>query len=101
MAKKSMIAREVKRVKLMKRHATRRAELRNRMGDQNLSYDERWETMIALQKLPRDSSPSRRRNRCAVTGRPRGFYRNFGLGRNKLRDVVMRGEVPGVTKSSW
>ena len=101
MAKKSVIARQRKRELLVAKYAQRRQELKRKVSDETLSYDERWDAMMALQKLPRDSSPSRLRNRCALTGRPRGYYRKFGLGRNKLREVVMRGEAPGVVKASW
>ncbi len=101
MAKKSMLAREVKRVKLAKKYATRRAQLKQRVIDPYLSHAERMEAMMNLQKLPRDSNPNRQRNRCNLTGRPRGYYRRFGLGRNKLREIVMKGEAPGVTKASW
>lgn len=101
MAKKSMIARDKKRAGLVAKYAARRAELRDRAKDGALSEEERMYAQIALQKLPRDSSPSRRRNRCRLTGRPRGCYRKFGLARNKLRDLMMRGEVPGVVKASW
>lgn len=101
MAKKSMIAREVKRSKQALRCAGRRAELKARILDEDLSEDERWQAAMDLQKLPRDSSVTRQRNRCALTGRPRGFYRKFGLARNKLRETIMRGEAPGVVKASW
>lgn len=101
MAKKSMIAREKQREKLIRRYRVRRAELRDRVSDQTLPEEERWEAMMQLQRLPRDSSPSRYRNRCSMTGRPRGYYRRFGLSRNVLREVIMRGEAPGVVKSSW
>lgn len=101
MAKKSMVARERQREKLIRRHRARRAELKARVSDQSLPEEERWLAMMQLQKLPRDSSPSRYRNRCAMTGRPRGYYRRFGLSRNILREVIMRGEAPGVVKSSW
>lgn len=101
MAKKSVIARENKRKKLIASMAEKRATLKLRIIDPSESVEARWEAMLALQKLPRDSSSSRGRNRCALTGRPRGYYRNFGLCRNKLREVVMRGEAPGVTKASW
>ena len=101
MAKKSMIARDVKRRKAATRYAGRRAELKARIGNTQLSDEERHEAQIALQKLPRNASPSRVRNRCQLTGRPRGYYRKFGLSRNKLREVMMRGEVPGVVKASW
>ncbi|MFQ6023360.1 MAG: 30S ribosomal protein S14 [Acidiferrobacterales bacterium] len=101
MAKKSMIARDKRRTALVAKYAKRRAELRAKMKNLTLSEDERMQVQIALQKLPRDSSASRRRNRCRLTGRPRGYYRKFGLARNKLRDLMMRGEVPGVVKASW
>lgn len=101
MAKKSMLAREKKRAKLVQRYAAKRAALRAVAADPDATYDERWEAMIALQKLPRDGSPSRRRNRCALTGRPRGYYRRFDLSRNKLREIIMTGDAPGVVKSSW
>ena len=101
MAKKSVIARELKRKKLVANMADKRATLKLKIVDPNESVESRWDAMMALQKLPRDSSSSRGRNRCALTGRPRGYYRNFGLCRHKLREVVMRGEAPGVTKASW
>ncbi len=101
MAKKCMIAREVKRRKLASIYARKRKMLTRKISAPETSAEERWEAMIALQKLPRDSSAARRRNRCGLTGRPRGYYRQFGLGRNKLREVIMRGEAPGVVKSSW
>jgi small subunit ribosomal protein S14 len=101
MAKKSVIVREAKRRELYRRLGAARTELRQRVVDLSLTEDERWEAMLALQKLPRDSSRLRQRNRCALTGRPRGFYRKFGLSRNKLREVILRGEAPGVVKASW
>ena len=101
MAKKSMVAREVKRRRLAELYDKQRIQLKQQMIDVNSSYDERWQAMIDLQKLPRDSSKSRQRNRCALTGRPRGYFRRFGLARSALREVVMRGEAPGVTKASW
>lgn len=101
MAKKSMVERELKRGILVKQYAQRRAELRKRCKDETLSMEERWDAMMALQKLPRDSSKSRLRHRCSLTGRPRGYYRRFGLSRNKLREVIMQGEAPGVVKASW
>ena len=101
MAKKSMIAREVKRKKLADKLYQRRQELKTAVKNPNLSDDERFEAGLKLQKLPRDSSPSRARNRCNLTGRPHGYYRKFGLGRNKLRESVMRGDMPGVVKASW
>ena len=101
MAKKSMVAREVKRRRLAQVHSKQRLQLKQQMLNEDSSYDERWEAMVDLQKLPRDSSRSRQRNRCALTGRPRGYFRRFGLARCALREVVMRGEAPGVTKASW
>lgn len=101
MAKKSMVAREVKRKATAKRYAEKRAAIKARVRDPKLSLEERREALAELQKLPRDASPVRQRNRCALTGRPRGYYRKFGLCRNKLREVVMRGDAPGVTKASW
>lgn len=101
MAKKSMIAREVKREKLAQRDAAKRAELKATIRDKNLGYEERYAAVVALQKLPRDGSVARQRNRCELTGRPRGYYRKFGLARNKLREAAMKGEVPGLVKSSW
>jgi small subunit ribosomal protein S14 len=101
MAKKSMILRDVKRKALQVKYGKRRAELKVAICNLQLSDEERHAAVIALQKLPRDSSRSRMRNRCALTGRARGFYRKFGLGRNKLREVMMRGEAPGVVKASW
>ncbi len=101
MAKKSMIAREAKRSKLTARMTAKREELKKTIIDENASDDERWDAMMALQKLPRDSAKVRGRNRCAMTGRPHGYYRKFGLSRNRLREVIMRGEAPGVVKASW
>ncbi|MDK2754239.1 MAG: 30S ribosomal protein S14 [Candidatus Thioglobus sp. MED-G25] len=101
MAKKSMVARDIKRRRLAELHDKQRIQLKQQTIDVNSSYDERWQAMIDLQKLPRDSSKSRQRNRCALTGRPRGYFRRFGLARSALREVVMRGEAPGVTKASW
>ena len=101
MAKKSMIAREKKRRQLIERYRARRDQLRQIISSPTATDQERQAADISLQKLPRDSSPSRLRNRCNITGRPHGYYRKFGLGRNKLRECVMRGEVPGVSKASW
>ncbi len=101
MAKKSMLAREVRRKNLAARYAEKRAALKKKVLEPELSMQERMEVMMALQKLPRDSNPNRQRNRCGLTGRPRGYYRRFGLGRNKLREVIMKGEAPGATKASW
>ena len=101
MAKKSMVARNRKRLKMVQRFATRRAALKNIIADQGSSEEERRNAMERLQKLPRNASPVRLRNRCAITGRSKGVYRKFGLGRNKLREETMRGNIPGLSKASW
>jgi small subunit ribosomal protein S14 len=101
MAKRSMINREVKRAVLVKRHATRRARLKEIIRKPTSSPAEREAAVAQLQALPRDSSKSRLRLRCAITGRSRGNYRKFGLGRTKLREATMRGEIPGLGKASW
>ena len=101
MAKKSMIAREAKRTKLNNRLQARRDELKAIVSHSESEYDDKWEAMIALQKLPRDSGKSRQRNRCALTGRPHGYYRKFGLSRNKLREIILKVQAPGVVKASW
>ena len=101
MAKKSMVLRNVKRAKLAKQLGEKRDNLRALCKDENIEYDAKWDAMIALQKMPRDSSKSRHRNRCALTGRPHGYFRKFGLSRIRLREIAMRGEAPGVTKGSW
>ncbi len=101
MAKTSMIEREIKRAKLAKRYAAKRAELKAKIVDANVSMEEKQEAVVALQKLPRDSAQTRQKNRCKLTGRPHGYYRKFGLGRNKLREATMRGDVPGLRKASW
>jgi small subunit ribosomal protein S14 len=101
MAKKSMIAREKKRARLISRFAGKRDLLKSTILNPASSEEDKQEAVLKLQKLPRDSSPARARNRCNLTGRPHGYYRKFGLGRNKLRESVMRGDVPGVTKASW
>lgn len=101
MAKKSMIAREVKRAKLVNRYAKRRAALKETIRSVKSSDEERSAAQAKLNAMPRDASPSRMRNRCSITGRPHGVYRKFGLGRNKLREAAMKGEIPGLTKASW
>ena len=101
MAKNSMIARENKRARTMKRFAAKRAELKATIKSAESSYEERYQAQLKLQELPRDASPVRARNRCRVTGRPHGYYRKFGLSRNKLREAAMRGDVPGLVKASW
>ena len=101
MAKKSMIERELKRIKIVKRYAAKRAAVREIIRNVKSSDEERAAAQAKLNAMPRDASPSRLRSRCAITGRPRGVYRKFGLGRNKLRETAMRGEIPGLTKASW
>ena len=101
MAKTSMVEREKKRAKMRAKYAVKRASLKAIIADRNVSDDERWEAQLKLQKLPRDASPVRERRRCGITGRPHGVYRKFGLGRNKLREAAMRGDVPGLVKASW
>lgn len=101
MAKKSMIARELKRSKLAERYDARRQKLRDILKSADADYDEKMDASRRMQQLPRDSSKTRGRNRCRVTGRPHGYYRKFGLSRNKLREAAMRGDVPGLSKASW
>ncbi|MFQ3324344.1 MAG: small subunit ribosomal protein S14 [Pseudomonadales bacterium] len=101
MAKLSMIAREAKRTKTVAKYADKRAALKKTINSVTASDEERWEAQVALQKLPRDAGPTRQRRRCALTGRPHGVYRKFGLCRNQLRQAAMRGDVPGLVKSSW
>ncbi len=101
MAKKSMLERERKRAKTVQRFAKKRAELKKVISSASSSDEQRTEAMAKLQKLPRNASPSRLRNRCAITGRPKGYYRKFGLGRNKLREETMQGNIPGLSKASW
>lgn len=101
MAKKSMVAREKKRARMVAKYAGKRAALKAVLSDANASDEEKWDAQIALQKLPRDASPVRQQRRCQVTGRPHGVYRKFGLCRNKLREAAMRGDVPGLVKASW
>jgi len=101
MAKTCMIEREQKRRGTVKKYAAKRAELTVAANDIKASQEDRREARMKLQSLPRNSSPVRLRNRCALTGRPRGVFSKFGIGRSKLRELMMRGEVPGVTKASW
>jgi small subunit ribosomal protein S14 len=101
MAKKSLIAREVKRANLIKKYEEKRNTLKELIRSPNSTFEEKENAQIQLQKLPRDSSKSRLRNRCKLTGRPHGYYRKFGLSRNKLREATMRGDVPGLSKASW
>ena len=101
MAKVSMIQRELKRARLVKKHAAKRAAIKAKLIDPSVGMDEKAVLQVELQKLPRDSSPVRKRNRCNLTGRPHGYYRKFGLARNKLREAAMRGDIPGLRKASW
>ena len=101
MAKISIINRNIKRLKLVHKYAEKRSNLNNIMNDLTLTEDERHIARIKSKKLPRDSSPVRLRNRCSLTGRPRGVYSKFGLGRSKLRDIAMSGKIPGIIKASW
>lgn len=101
MAKVSMVERERKREKTVKKYAQKRSELKATIKDPNSSFEERMAAVEALQKLPRDASPVRKQSRCRQTGRPHSVYRKFGLGRNKLREATMRGDVPGLRKASW
>ena len=101
MAKKSMMERERRRMKTVQRYAKKRAALKEAIRDLSLPDEERMAAQAKLNALPRDASPTRLRNRCAITGRPHGYYRKFGLARNKLREAAMKGEIPGLTKASW
>ncbi|WP_343182996.1 30S ribosomal protein S14 [Buchnera aphidicola (Neophyllaphis podocarpi)] len=101
MAKQSMKSREIKRIKLSNKFFNKRMKLKSIILDINKSKDIRWNAVLQLQKLPRDSSPSRQRNRCRQTGRPHAFLRKFGLSRLKVREAAMKGEIPGLKKASW
>ena len=101
MAKTALINRDLKRRKAVKKFAAKRAELLAIANNGSIDQEERYEARLKLQKLPRNASPVRLRNRCALTGRPRGVFRKFGLARGKLREIAMRGEIPGVIKASW
>ena len=101
MAKVSMVQRELKRTKLVNKYKAKRAELKAIIANPESSFDELMAAQDKLNTLPRDSSPVRQRNRCSITGRPHGFYRKFGLARNKLREAAMRGDIPGLVKASW
>jgi len=100
-AKLALIEREKKRAKLVAKFAPKRAALKAIIDDQEKSEEERYDARLALQQLPRNANPTRQRNRCAITGRPRGTFRKFGLARNKIREIAFRGEIPGLTKASW
>lgn len=101
MAKQSMINREAKRARVVERYAVKRAALRETLRNPATGDEQRREAQQQLQSLPRDANPIRLHNRCRLTGRPHGFYRKFGLARNKLREAAMRGDVPGLRKASW
>lgn len=101
MAKTNMVQREIRRAKIVKKYAAKRAELRETIRSPKSTPDERAAAQVALQKQPRDASASRHRNRCSITGRSRGVYRKFGLARVKIRETAVRGEIPGLTKASW
>ena len=101
MAKLSMINRDIKRKMTAEKFASKRAALKAIIDDSSKTDEERYEARLKLQQLPRDASPTRQRNRCAITGRSRGVFSKFGLGRMKLRELAMKGEIPGMTKASW
>lgn len=101
MAKLALIEREKKRARLVAKFAAKREALKAIVEDQSKSEEERYEARLELKQLPRNSNPTRQRNRCAITGRPRGTFRKFGLARNKIREIAFRGEIPGLTKASW
>lgn len=101
MAKTSMVEREKRRERTVAKYAKKRAQLKATIRDPKATDEQRWDAQIALQKLPRNANPVRLRSRCELTGRPRGVYQRFGLGRNKLREAAMRGDIPGLVKSSW
>ncbi|ALO38769.1 30S ribosomal protein S14 [Alcaligenes faecalis] len=101
MAKLSLINRDIKRAKLAEKFAAKRAALKATIDDQSKSDEERYEARLQLQQLPRNANPTRQRNRCVITGRPRGVFKKFGLTRHKVREMAMRGEIPGMTKASW
>ena len=101
MAKKSMIYRDIKRSKIVKKYREKRLALKKQIMDLSLSFEKRQEAVLALQKLPRNASPIRVRNRCALSGRPHGYYSKFGLAKTKLRERAVTAQIPGLTKSSW
>ena len=101
MAKKGMVNRELKREKTVAKYAEKRAELKATISNVNATEEERFEAMLKLQALPRNASPVRLRNRCGLTGRPHGYFRKFGLSRINFREKAVKGEIPGITKSSW
>ncbi len=101
MAKTSLIQRELKRTQMVAKYAKKYAELKAAANDAKKSDEERYASRLELQKLPRNAYPTRQRNRCGITGRPRGTFRKFGLGRNKIRELAFKGDIPGVVKASW
>jgi small subunit ribosomal protein S14 len=101
MAKTNMVQREIRRAKIVKKYAAKRAQLKELIRSPKTSPEERAAAQVKFQQMPRDASPARQRNRCAITGRSRGVYRKFGLSRVKIREVAMRGEIPGLSKASW
>ena len=101
MAKAALIERELKRDKLVAKYAAKHAELKAISNDAKRSDEERAEARLGLQKLPRNANPTRQRNRCGITGRPRGTFRQFGLGRAKIRELAFAGDIPGIVKASW
>ena len=101
MAKQSMIQRDLKRTKIVDKYAAKRAAIKAIIANPETSFEDMMEAQVKLQKLPRNSSPSRQRNRCQLSGRPRGFYRKFGLSKTQLREAAMRGDIPGLKKASW
>lgn len=101
MAKESMVQREKKRARTVKKYQKKRATLKATINSVTASFEEKEYATLQMQKMPRNAMPCRQRNRCAITGRPHGFYRKFGLGRNKLREAAMRGDIPGLVKASW
>ena len=101
MAKKALVNREIKRVALAKKYAAKRAAIFKLINNANVTNEERFEARLKLQSIPRNAAPVRQRRRCAITGRPRGVFRKFGLGRIKIREIAMRGAIPGVIKASW
>lgn len=101
MAKESMVQRDLKRTKIVEKYANKRAEIKAIIVDPETSFEDMMDAQVRLQKLPRNSSPSRQRNRCKLSGRPRGYYRKFGLSKTQFREAAMRGDIPGLKKASW
>jgi small subunit ribosomal protein S14 len=101
MAKESMIQRDLKRTKIVAKYAKKRAEIKAIITNPETSFEDMMDAYVKLQKLPRNSSPSRQRNRCKLSGRPRGYYRKFGLSKTQFREAAMRGDIPGLKKASW